>query len=144
LVTPVETAFMQSHPSVARNILDIPPAQQPMALELGTNELGFALALDRTSESTAVAGKVISDHQLVVSLFAGSQLSKRQFVTLEDPRSMGIAPNADSCAVVASLKKPWLARSFKILRVGLPAFRTNDRVSHIEAPLRDPISLNRR
>ena len=105
LVTPVETAFMQSHPSVALDILDIPPAQQPMALELGTNELGFALALDRTSESTAVAGKVISDHQLVVSLSAGSQLSKRRFVTPEDPRPMvETAPNADSCAVVASLK----------------------------------------
>jgi DNA-binding transcriptional LysR family regulator len=112
LVMQAGKRFLKSHPNVALNILDMPVNQQLTALELGAIDVGFVLALESNSESVAMATEVISHHPLVVALSAGSPLSKRQFITLEDLRPAAIALNPSSPSVAASIENAVTALAY--------------------------------
>jgi DNA-binding transcriptional LysR family regulator len=112
LVGRVEKAFLQSHPAVALNVLDIPLTQQLIALELGSIDVGFALTVDPTCESTAVTATVISKHQLVVAISAGAQSSKRHLITAEDLCPINMKLDGNSPAEVASIENPIAALAY--------------------------------
>jgi DNA-binding transcriptional LysR family regulator len=104
--------FLQSHPDVALNILDMPLTQQLPALELGAIDVGFALTLKSNSESTTVAAEIIAHHELIVALSRGSPLSKRQFITPEDLRPVTIAATAGGLSVVADIENAATALAY--------------------------------